>query len=83
MPIACVANDGAFAPHDIALLTRAFEDACCILGLTDPRDRGRDIVAKTTIEAAQCGRPRIWFKSKLIGLTCFEIFLVAPSRRHT
>jgi hypothetical protein len=55
MPIARVANDGAFAPYDIALLTRAFEDACCTLGLSDPRDRGRDIVAKTIIEAAQCG----------------------------
>jgi hypothetical protein len=83
MPIAHVANDGAFAPDDIALLTRAFEDACCTLGLTGPRDRGRDIVAKTIIEAAQCGWRRIRFKSKLIGLTCFEIFLVAPSRCHT
>jgi hypothetical protein len=75
VPIARLAKEGAFAPEDIALLTGVFEDACRTLGLTDPNDRRRDIVAKKIIEAAQAGErdadrlrdlglkeppPRIW-----------------------
>jgi hypothetical protein len=55
MPITRLAKEGAFAPEEIALLTKTFEDACRVLGLTDPNDRSRDLVAKRIIEAAQAG----------------------------
>jgi hypothetical protein len=55
VPIIRLAKAGGFAPEEITVLTNAFEDACRIVGLTDPTDRWRDIVAKTIIEAAQAG----------------------------
>jgi hypothetical protein len=55
MPIARLTKDVAFEPEEIRLMTDAFEEACRALGLTDPNDRWRDIVAKKIIEATQRG----------------------------
>jgi hypothetical protein len=55
VPIGRLTKDGAFAPEEITLLTKVFEDACRTVGLTDPANPWRDIVAKVIIEAAQAG----------------------------
>jgi hypothetical protein len=55
MPLARLTTDGGFTHEEITVMTRAFEDACRVLGLKDPTDRWRDIVAKVIIEAAQAG----------------------------
>jgi hypothetical protein len=55
MPIARLTKGSAFQPEEIRLMTNAFEDACRALGLTDPTNPSRDIVAKKIIEAVQAG----------------------------
>jgi hypothetical protein len=55
MPIVRLTKDAAFEPDEIRLMTDAFEDACRVLGLADPTNPWRDIVAKKIIEAAQAG----------------------------
>jgi hypothetical protein len=55
MPIVRLAKDAGFNPEQIRLMTGAFEDACTLVGLTDPADHRRDLVAKAIIEAAQAG----------------------------
>jgi hypothetical protein len=55
MPFVRLTKNGAFEPDEIRLMTAAFEDACRVLGLADPTNPWRDIVAKKIIEAAQAG----------------------------
>lgn len=55
MPIVRLTKDGPFEPDEIRLMTDAFEDACRVLGFSDPTNPWRDIVAKKIIEAAQAG----------------------------
>jgi hypothetical protein len=55
MPIRRLTHGGPFEPEEIRLMTAAFEDACRILGLEDPTNSQRDIVAQKIIEAALAG----------------------------
>jgi hypothetical protein len=55
MPIVGLTKNGSFEPDEIRLMTDAFEDACRVLGLADPANPWRDIVAKKIIEAGQAG----------------------------
>jgi hypothetical protein len=55
VPIGRLTQGSPFTPDEIRLMTIAFEDACRVLGLDDPANASRDLVAKKIIEAAQAG----------------------------
>ena len=50
MPIIRLAKAGGFAPEEITVFTKAFEDACRIVGLTDPTTGGATSLPKQSLK---------------------------------
>jgi len=55
MPIHRLLENTAFQPDHIAVMVSAYESACYDLGLTEPNDPLRNIVARAIIECARKG----------------------------
>jgi hypothetical protein len=55
MAIYRLLQNSAFGPDHIAVITEAFEDVCKELGLAEPGDPLRDLIARAIIDCAQKG----------------------------
>ena len=48
-------QDQAFEPEAVSIMTRAYGEVCCALGISARDRRQADVVARTVIEFAQRG----------------------------
>ena len=56
MPLrSLLSESGVFSPHEIAVITSAFEDTLSALGLADRQDPAVTMVAKRILELAKGG----------------------------
>jgi hypothetical protein len=55
MAIYCLFRNKPFEPEAISVMTGAYADVCCALGLADGDRRKTDVVARKVIELAQRG----------------------------